>query len=286
LLNSSKKVLVTGASGFLGTAVCTELKSSGYHVIELSSRTGCISNANTLSDIPKIDFVVHLAGILSVEESWLYPLKYNLINVNGTTNVLELCRKHGATMVYCSSYVYGAPAKLPVSELHEIVPTNPYTLSKVSAETMCELYHQQHGVKCKIFRPFNIYGPGQSEKLLLGRIFGQLKRHNKIEIRNVATKRDFIHVLDIAKFVNSLLDYNSDFDVFNVGSGQSISISEVITLIQELMDEKVHITQTHKDFHDPIIDCFADISKADEKLNWKPLINIKTGLSELVEDMV
>ena len=278
-----KCILITGASGFLGRHICDKLSSSDYEVIELSSISGCISEPETLRSIKKVDVVIHLAGILSVEDSWSDPQRYNQINVNGTLNVLELCRKFDAEIIFCSSYVYGVPIELPINENHKIIPTNPYMLSKITAENMCRLYNRQYGVRCKIIRPFNVYGLGQSEKLLLGNIIAQIKKSYSVEIRNVKTSRDFVHIDDLASAFKLAINYQSDFEIFNIGSGYSISVAEIIDIIKELTHQKVKVKETNKDYNDPIVDCYADITNARLKLKWEPTIDLKEGLAELLE---
>jgi len=276
------RVLVTGASGFLGRYVCSKLSACDYEVIQLSSADGCIADPKTLENIGKIEFVIHLAGILSVEDSWKNPQYYNQINVNGTVNVLNLCRKYDAEIIYCSSYVYGIPQVLPISENHPTFPTNPYMLSKLMAEHICRMYHERYGLKCKIIRPFNVYGPGQSKKLLLGSIISQVDKSRSVSIRNWKTRRDFVHVSDLADAVKLSLISQSDFEIFNIGSGISTSVLKILKIIEELKGNSIKYIESDTNFVDPIVDCYADITCAKTKLNWKPKINLRQGLEELL----
>ena len=97
-----------------------------------------------------------------------------------------------------------------------------------------QTYNRQYGVRCKIIRPFNVYGLGQSEKLFLGNIIAQIKKSYSVEIRNVKTSRDFVHIDDLASAFKLAINYQSDFEIFNIGSGYSISVAEIIDIIREL----------------------------------------------------
>ena len=159
-------------------------------------------------------------------------------------------------------------------------------LSKYTAETMCKFYHQHYGVNCEIIRPFNVYGIGQSKKLLLGSIISQIKKSLRIEVRNVNTSRDFIHVMDLAKAFKLAIEYKSDFEVFNIGGGYSTPISEVINTIGDIIEKDIDVIETNKDYVDPISNCYADIQNAKIKLNWKPTISLREGLVELLEENI
>ena len=189
-----KHILVTGASGFIGKRLVKKLRTAGSIVTTISSINGDIAEPNTFSDLNNldVDFVYHLAGKTFVPESWSNPALFHRINVSGTLNVLELCRLKNIPMAFVSSYLYGAPKYQPIDELHPIEPNNPYALSKANAEDLCRFYALHYGIPIAIFRPFNIFGPGQSKLFLIPKIIDQIFEDQSISLDDLSPRRDYL----------------------------------------------------------------------------------------------
>jgi nucleoside-diphosphate-sugar epimerase len=131
------KVLVTGASGFLGPHLVLALRAAGHEVIEARRESGDIADAATWKQFPRADAVMHLAGKSFVPESWQVPDVFVRTNLGGAVQAMEYCRTHGAHLVYPSSYMYGDAVEQPIAESSPLVARNPYALSKKLAEEAC-----------------------------------------------------------------------------------------------------------------------------------------------------
>ena len=166
-----KTVLVSGASGFIGRPLTQKLERAGYSVVRHSEASGDIASCH-LPDGAK--HVFHLAARTFVPDSWSAPIPFYATNVLGTVNVAEFCRRHGASLTMMSSYVYGRPQFLPISEEHPVEAFNPYSHSKLLAEEVCRYYARQFGLRVTIIRPFNIYGPGQNGNFLVPTLLRQV----------------------------------------------------------------------------------------------------------------
>ena len=153
---------MTGASGFIGSRLVPALAAAGHPTRESSAWL----DREDIADEPA-DVVVHLAGLTYVPDSWRDPLSFYQTNVIGTLRVLDHCARHKARLVFISSYVYGPPDRLPVSEDEPRRPANPYMHTKVLAEDCCLFYAERMGVDALIVRPFNIYGPGQDQRFII-----------------------------------------------------------------------------------------------------------------------
>src|SRR5579863_1870753 len=155
----NKEVLVTGATGFIGRPLSDALERAGCEVIRHSVANGDIANCALPDSSAK--HVYHLAARTFVPDSWSDPRSFYATNVLGTVNVTEYCRRHNASLTMVSSYVYGKPQVLPISEEHPVAAFNPYGHTKLLAEEVCRHYAQQFGIHVTVIRPFNVYGPGQ-----------------------------------------------------------------------------------------------------------------------------
>ncbi len=167
--NKNPKILITGASGFVGKRLCEKLIEQGYNLLTLDSKNGNIADSDYFNDYlnENINYIFHLAGNTFVPDSWVAPQKFIETNTLGTLQVLEFARKKQTPITYVSAYVYGNAEVNPIKESDLLKPNNPYALSKKLTEDICSFYVQYHGLKVIIVRPFNIYGAGQSDQFLL-----------------------------------------------------------------------------------------------------------------------
>jgi nucleoside-diphosphate-sugar epimerase len=202
----------------------------------------------------------------------------------GTGQVLEFCRMRSIPLVYMSAYLYGRPLKLPISEDDAIRPNNPYAHSKYLAEQLCEFYAHEFGVKTIILRPFNIFGPGQSEQFLVPLIIRQALERNEIKVKTLSPKRDYIYlddVIDAAILAMKLV--REPFAVYNIGSGYSASVLSVIRCVMEVMGTDLSVVSEDEARRNEINDVFADISRANRELGWYPRYSLADGIRKTIE---
>ena len=268
-----------------------ELKKQGADVLPLTDQDGKNIELrdwrrlkNYVGKLGKIDLVYHLAAQLFVPYSFENPRDVYEVNVLGTLNVLELCRLYNIQkIVFPSSYVYGHPQYLPIDEGHPINPNNPYARSKVIGEALCKAYHEDYNLNCTILRSFNIYGEGQGDRFLIPSIIKQLES-GRIEIKDPEPRRDYLYISDaIEAFVKAGEYSNTEFDVFNIGSGTSYGVAEVISKVLKSWGREAEVDYRGRRRVGEIVDVVANIQKAREKLRWKPHISLEQGLSKYVE---
>ena len=204
-------IAVTGSSGFTGKKLVAKLTSLNHEVIKLDIKEAIdITDLNNLKDIPKFDIIFHLAAMSYVPDSYQKPHDFYRVNVNSTINTLELSRKYNAKYVYVSSYVYGNPEYLPIDENHPVVSFNPYSDTKIISENLCRSYNKYFNMKVMIVRPFNIYGPSQTNNFLIPFILRQAL-DGKIELSDPKPKRDLIYIDDLIELYSKLITYQDIF---------------------------------------------------------------------------
>lgn len=230
------RVIVTGSSGFIGCSLVPTLRAAGYDVIALTRAEGDIGELSTWQKLPTVDCVVHLAARSFVPDSWQNPSSYLHNNVLGTNAALEFCRTHGAQLVFLSSYLYGTPVQLPLKENAPIQAINPYGLSKKMSEDICRFYAEYFLVPVTVLRPFNVYGPGQQEPFLIPFLVRQLYEKNKIIVKDLEPRRDYIYIKDLVDGILKSISPHSGFRVFNLGSGMSYSVAQIIQTVQYLSE--------------------------------------------------
>lgn len=278
------KILITGASGFIGRALAIRLKSQSFDMALTSSADGDITSPNTLVrfDQTDISHVFHLAGKTYVPDSWNNPVAFYQTNLLGTTNILEFCKNRGIPMTYVSAYVYGHPDVLPIRENSTIRPSNPYALSKRLAEEACEFYASAHDLPVTIIRPFNVYGVGQGENFLIPLIIRQVLDVGPIVVKDLLPKRDYIYLEDLLTALLVTLNRPKGYNVYNIGSGSSLSVKEVIDIIQNVAGTCKEIICDDVVRSNELMDVVADISKAGKELGWYPEYSFWAGIENII----
>lgn len=275
-------VFVTGATGFVGAHLVAALHAQGRNVVTHSSAEGDITHCPLR--FAGMACVVHLAGRSFVPDSWEHPRDFYDVNVLGTVNVLDACRRDAVPLVFVSSYVYGTPRSLPIAEDHPLQPANPYSHSKILAEQAVRYYQSQFGVGATIVRPFNVYGPGQDDRFLLPTIIRQAvdPRLERITVRDLRPRRDYIHVSDLVTLLVAAIERH-DSGVFNAGSGTSVSVGDVIDEVNAALDCAKPVKCTGDERREEILDVVADISHARRELAWEPRITFSEGVRHTIE---
>jgi UDP-glucose 4-epimerase len=286
-----KRILVTGANGFIGRHLTTELQKQGANVLALDVQGNYPVDLrdwhrleNFGNNLGKLDLAYHLAGLMFVPYSFENPREIYEVNVLGTLNLLELCRLHSAEkVVFASSYVYGPPQYLPIDEDHPLNPTSPYARSKVMGENLLKAFHEDYRLKCTILRPFNIYGEGQSDNFLIPTILKQIA-HGKIELVDPEPKRDFLYITDMVDAYLKAGEFDSgNFEIFNIGAGLSYAVDEIVQMVMEIWGQQVEVSYKHSRRRNEIMNVIANVQKAQNKLGWTPKVALKEGLKKYVE---
>ena len=280
-----KKILLTGAGGFIGSALAKYLTKCGMETVCPSSAKLDVAQQASVANFPMqgIDHMIHLAGRTFVPKSWEEPEEFIKTNTFGTLNLLEVCRRQKISMTYISAYIYGMPKKNPIPETALVNPNNPYAKSKYMAEELCEFYAEQFGVGISVIRPFNVYGIGQRDHFLIPQIIRQATQEESICVMDLEPKRDYIYLTDLLEAIRLTLQRKGRYEVFNIGSGVSYSVAEVISMIQRIAGTQKPVICKNEVRRNEMNDVIADISKAKEVLGWKPAYTLEQGLTEIIK---
>lgn len=275
------RVLVTGADGFIGRHLTRALKATGRSVSEHSLKDGDIARGQL--EFEGVAHVFHLAGKTFVPESWNAPQAFYEVNTLGTVNVLELCRRLRASITLVSSYVYGQPRWLPIAEDHPLSAANPYSHSKIVAEEIARYYGEHFGVAITIVRPFNIFGPGQADHFLIPKILRQVldPAQDRINVADLRPRRDYLYVDDFVSLLTATQAHPCGA-VYNAGSGTSVSVAELIGIINGLVETPKPVCSEEHQRPQEIPDVVADISRAKTELNWRPETDLRRGLRQTI----
>lgn len=242
-----------------------------------------MTNWDQVKSIPKMDYLIHLAGKTFVPDSYENAGDFFRTNTLSSINALELCRLHKAKIIVASSYVYGIPKYLPIDEDHPVSAFNPYASTKLLIEQMCKDYHKHFGVRVVILRPFNIYGPEQDERFIIPSIIRQANS-GKIFLKDPVPKRDFVYIDDAVNAYINALSYNkADFEIFNIASGRSFSIQEICQFVTKFYDTPIEVHFSGEKRPNEVSDILGNYNKAKELLNWEPTFEMDRGLKKLVE---
>lgn len=278
-----KNILITGANGFIGKKLQKRLLSAEYNII-----THDIENSDISVDIlnyTNIDHIFHLAALMSVPDSWNKTFDFYKTNFMGTVNVLELCRKTGASLTFMSTYVYGKPNQILIDENHDLNPNTPYNHSKVICEDICSFYNKMFDINITVLRPFNVYGYGQSSSFLIPYVIEQFLDKNTeiVSVMDLNSKRDYIYIDDLIEAMYKTINCNG-YNIFNVGTGYSTSVYDVLNYIKNILKSDKTFTSKNIERKNEVSDMAADISKIKKLLDWEPQYNIEKGLEKTIKE--
>lgn len=310
---SSKKVLVTGAGGFIGSHLCEMLINNGANVrafVRYNSRGdgGLLRQLEpkALSQIEVIsgdlrdedavrkavsgsEFVFHLGALISIPYSYLHPSEVAATNILGTLNTLLACRDFGVQrLIHTStSEVYGTARITPINENHPLQGQSPYSASKIGADKLAESFYCAYGLPVITVRPFNTYGPRQSARAVIPTIITQALTCDEIKLGNLNSTRDFTFVSDTVNgFLCAALSAEGAGDVFNLGTGEEISIGELVKKILTILDNKIPISvdnQRLRPGKSEVMQLISDNNKAREILEWQPKVSLDSGLAHTIQ---
>lgn len=280
-------ILLIGYTGFIGKVLNEQLKknSLNYNIFYFDSKNHRIEDKSSLSnyDFLNINHVFHLAGKSSVIESWSSTHDFFQTNVIGTINILEFCKRNKCNLTFLSSYLYGIPKSLPIYETAPLKCMNPYAQTKYLSELNCDFYAKNYNIEIVILRLFNAYGPGQSNNFLIPTIIEQTlsDKQEKLFINDLAPKRDFVYIDDIVRAL--IASINKKSDTYNISSGISYSVKEIIDIVFKLTGIKKEIIEQNKIRKNEINDLYGNYDKIKKDFNWEPEVSFEFGLSKCIQ---
>jgi NAD dependent epimerase/dehydratase len=310
------KILVTGADGFIGSHLTEALVSASGEVTALAQYNSFDSHG-WLDDLPepvreKInlvrgdvrdaafvdrlvhghEIVFHLAALIAIPHSYVAPQSYVETNVLGTLNILEAARQHGTEKVVhtSTSEVYGTALTMPINESHPLQGQSPYSASKIAADMMAEAFARSFGVPVVLLRPFNTFGPRQSERAIIGTIIRQAldPSCSTIMVGDATTVRDLTFVTDTAAaFMAAGQSENLEYgQPYNAGSERAIMVGDLINLIVELTSCRKPVVQDSKRLrpqNSEVRALLADCTRFARATGWSPRVNLREGLEKTVD---
>jgi len=309
----NKKVLVTGAEGFIGSHLTERLLQLGADVTvlvqynsfnnwgwidtfpknikdQINIYTGDIREYDNISKVVKgQEIIMHLAALIAIPYSYQSPAAYVRTNVEGTLNVMQACLDHGIEKVVhtSTSEVYGSALYVPIDERHPLQGQSPYSASKIGADKIAESFYRSFDLPVATIRPFNTYGPRQSARAVIPTIISQILAGNKIKLGSMHPTRDFTYVKDTVEgFVKIAKALNSVGETINIGSNMEISIGDLVKKIITLSGRDAEVEfedQRIRPGKSEVNRLWAQNSKARSMVGWEPRYSIEHGLSETIE---
>jgi len=309
---SGLKLLVTGAAGFIGSRLIQRLLESGAHVrafVRYTSRPefgnltflppelfrqikiirGDLEDHAAVDHaVRDVDIVFHLGALISIPYSYIHPVETAHTNILGTLNILEACRKTTAKLIHTStSEVYGTALRVPIDEEHPLQAQSPYSASKIGADKLVESYYRSFDVQSLTVRPFNTYGPGQSNRAVIPTIITQALTSNQIHLGNLTTRRDFTYLDDTVNgFLKAAENGKWDGEVYNLGTGSEVTIGEVAKQIFDYLKIQPEIIIDQERIRpekSEVLRLVSDNTKARRELGWEPEFDLRQGLASTIE---
>ncbi|MDD3024599.1 MAG: NAD-dependent 4,6-dehydratase LegB [Syntrophomonadaceae bacterium] len=313
-----KRILITGADGFIGSHLSEYMLRSGYDVkafvlynsfnswgwldhLPRDIQDGLEVFAGDIRDphgvkaaMQNCDLVLHLASLVGIPYSYHSPDSYIDTNIKGTLNILQAARQLGVEKIVhtSSSEVYGSARYVPINEEHALQGQSPYSASKIAADQMAMAFYYSFNTPVAVIRPFNTYGPRQSARAVIPTIISQIiSGQQTIRIGNINPTRDFNYIKDTVRGFVAVAESDAAVgEVINIGSNYEISIAKLLELIAEIMHVRIQITTDQvrlRPEKSEVERLWADNSKATRMLDWKPEYagyeGLRRGLAETID---
>lgn len=301
-------ILITGGAGFIGSHLVERLLDRGIIVMDDFNdyyspeiKRGNIKSVlnriklyerdirDNLEDIfkeNKISAVIHLAARAGVRASILNPILYNDVNVLGTVNILEYCRKFGVKKFIfgSSSSVYGTTSRLPFKEDDPLKnPISPYAVTKIAGEDLCRVYHGAYGISVTCLRFFTVYGPRQRPEMAISKFVRLISENKSIPYYgDGSSSRDYTYITDIIDGITASVSQDFGFEIINLGDSNTVTLKELVGIIEKTLGKKAKLEIMPSQQGDVPI-TYADITHAGQLLGYKPKISIRDGIRKFVE---
>jgi NAD dependent epimerase/dehydratase len=309
---SGKRILVTGADGFIGSHLVEWLAGLGTRVVALSQYNsfnfwgwlediGCLREIEVVTgdvrdphfclEVTKgIDVIFHLAALIPIPYSYKAPDAYVDTNVKGTLHICQAARANGVQKVIhtSTSEVYGTAEYVPIDEKHPLNAQSPYSATKIGADAIAISFHRAFDLPITIARPFNAYGPRQSARAVIPTIVSQLAAgRTDIQLGDVRTTRDFTYVEDTCRGFAAVASLESAAgEVFNIGTNQEISIGDLVELIAELSGLPARIVTDEervRPVNSEVMRLLCDNTKLANASGFRPQVTLREGLMRTIE---
>lgn len=307
-----KKVLVTGAGGFIGSHLVERLAEQGAFVrafVRYNSRgdisllrflspsllgetqivAGDLRDGQAVQDaVAGCDYVFHLGALISIPYSYLHNEEVAETNLMGTLNVLNACRRANVTRLIhtSSSEVYGTAQYAPIDEKHPLQGQSPYSASKIGADKLVESFYCAYGLPAVTVRPFNTYGPRQSARAVIPSIITQVLTRDIVRLGNLETTRDFTYVDDTVNgFLHAAQEKNVNGKAINLGTGLEIRIGDLVDKIMSIAGRQVKVMVDEARLRpkdSEVYRLISDNRAARKTLDWSPQTDLENGLKRTV----
>jgi len=307
------KVLVTGGAGFIGSHLTEKLVKMGrevrvfvryymgtkYGLIDLLPPnirnkieiiTGDLKDSDAVRNATRdVDVIFHLGAIVSIPYSYVRPREVIETNVLGTLNVLVAAKENNVKKIVhtSTSEAYGTAQYVPIDENHPLQGQSPYSASKISADKIAESFFRSYKLPVAIIRPFNTYGPRQSDRAIIPTIISQALTKKIVHLGSLTPTRDLTYVSDtVDGFIKIAESPKSIGEVINIGSGFEISIGDLVNKIISIIGKDVKIESEKKRIRptkSEVNRLFADITKAKKLIGWEPRVTLEEGLKKTIE---
>ncbi|MDK9696771.1 MAG: NAD-dependent 4,6-dehydratase LegB [Siculibacillus sp.] len=312
----TKKILVTGADGFIGSHLTEALVRAGHDVRafvlynsfnswgwldhcgkdvagKFEVHTGDVRDPFGVREAAKgCDVILHLAALIAIPYSYHSPAAYVETNINGTLNVLQAARDLGIRRVVhtSTSEVYGTAIFVPITEEHPLQGQSPYSATKIGADQIALSFHRSFGLDVTVCRPFNTYGPRQSARAVIPTIITQiLSGKSSIHLGALSPTRDFNYVADTVRGFMAMMDAPVAGEVVNFGSNYEISVGETARLIAEVIGRDIEITTDERRLRpekSEVERLWADNTRARELAGWTPAYGGRDGFARGLAETV
>jgi len=309
----TKKVLVTGAGGFIGSHLVESLLDKGCQVrafVHYNSRNdpgflkqlpddalgrveiigGDIRDAVAVQQaVQGCEYIFHLGALISIPYSYRHPVEVAETNFLGTLNILNACRQAGVKrLIHTStSEVYGTALYTPIDEQHPLQGQSPYSASKIAADKMVESYYAAYGLPVVTVRPFNTFGPRQSARAVIPTIITQALARDVIQLGNLDTTRDFTYVTDtVAGFLCAAESPLAEGGTYNLGTGMEMRIGDIAEKIIQFTGRRVEIVvdaQRLRPHRSEVFQLISNNALARQNIDWTPCVGLDEGLQRTIE---
>ena len=308
---NGKKILVTGADGFIGSHLTDMLVKQGGEIKALSQYNsfndwGWLEDCSCLNEIEvltgdirdphycrhiskDVDVVFHLAALIAIPFSYVAPSSYVDTNINGTLNICQAALDNGCERIIhtSTSEVYGTAQYVPIDEKHPLQPQSPYSATKIGADALVKSFYNAFDLPVVTARPFNTYGPRQSARAVIPTIISQIASGaQQIKLGDLSPTRDLNYVTDTCRGFIELAKCDAAIgQTVNIGSNFEISMAGVVDLIKEIMESDAEIISEQTRIRPEKSEVFrlwCDNSKINGLTGFKPKDSIKEGLEKTI----